>query len=202
MYRYLSPLTRPSQNRGLSATALSFFLLTLVFCGLSGPVKADISEDCFRLPPASKSYEQVGSTTFTWGFWTLYHARLYTPAGTWQGHPSKDPFLLSLCYARDFKAVDLAEQTGEEWEDMGLRITDQRQQWIEQIGKLWPNVEDGDTLTLEVNGEGESRFYINGDYLGQIDDPNFGRDFSAIWLKSREEYSEEQQALTGNGPEG
>ena len=66
-----------------------------------------------------------------------------------------------------------------------MGITEEKyQRYLPILQRLWPNIKDGDSLSLLIY-QGRSVFYFNNQYQGVIDDPEFGEIFLAIWLSDR-----------------
>lgn len=112
-------------------------------------------------------------------FWEVYESSLYTPDGTWQ--EGTKPFRLDIRYLRTISAEDLVKQTGKEWAEQG-KVSAQHAQWQEDLRAMWPNVTEGDVISLTINKTGVSTFLFNGKRLGSLQNPQFGEDFSGIWL--------------------
>lgn len=112
-------------------------------------------------------------------FWEVYESSLYTPDGTWQ--EGTKPFRLDIRYLRTISAEDLVKQTGKEWAEQG-KVSAQHAQWQEDLRAMWPNVTEGDVISLTINKTGVSTFLFNGKPLGSLQNPQFGEDFSGIWL--------------------
>ena len=112
-------------------------------------------------------------------FWEVYESSLYTPDGTW--NEGTKPFRLDIRYLRTISAEDLAKQTGKEWAEQG-KVSAQHAQWQEDLRVMWPNVTEGDVISLAINKAGVSTFLFNGERLGSLQNPQFGEDFSGIWL--------------------
>ena len=58
----------------------------------------------------------------------------------------------------------------------------QATRWLEVMGRLFPDVKDGDHIAgLHLPGEG-ARFTLNDRPLGEVPDADFARLFFGIWL--------------------
>lgn len=112
-------------------------------------------------------------------FWEVYESSLYTPDGTWQDDTR--PFRLDIRYLRTISAEDLVKQTGKEWAEQG-KASPQHTTWMEDLRTLWPDVTSEDVISLSVDKAGVSTFLFNGEVIGRLQDPQFGEDFSGIWL--------------------
>lgn len=124
------------------------------------------------------TWPQVGEARLKVLFWQVYDSALYTPSGQWDESP---PYQLSLSYLRDIPVHQLVEETEKAWRQQGVRH-DQQALWLQTLGTLWPDVSAGDTLVLGVGIAGDNGFWFNGEFIGGIDHPDFGRLFAGIWL--------------------
>jgi hypothetical protein len=126
-----------------------------------------------------------GSGRFTWFGFHVYDAALFVPTGFDPAASSDRAFVLELTYARRLDGKGIAETSRDEIERLGFGDEAQRSRWHEQMARLFPDVEKGRKLAgVNVPGRG-ARFYLDGQFLGSIDDPAFARAFFAIWLDSR-----------------
>ena len=141
--------------------------------------------------------ELVGKTRLSVMFWDVYDARLFTNSGNfdWQQRDSIRKTLV-LDYLRDIKAADLVETTGEEWERLGFDHADQRQ-WLDQLNQMWPDIKEGDCLTLVENDQGHAEFYQADKLLGTIANKTFTEYFLAIWLSPESRFEDEREQLIG-----
>jgi hypothetical protein len=124
------------------------------------------------------TWPQVGTARLKVLFWQVYDSALYTPSGQWEEGP---PYQLSLSYLRDIPVHQLVEETEKAWRQQGVSH-DQQALWLQTLGTLWPDVSAGDTLVLGVDTAGNNGFWFNGEFIGAIDHPDFGRLFGGIWL--------------------
>lgn len=162
----------------------------LDFAGASGDKNA-LSTEATSVP-----LEFRGQAKLSVLLWDVYESRLYTPGGEWA--PGIRPLKLEIRYLRDVAAEDLVAQTRKEWVAQGI-ATDQHDQWLKQLSKLWQDVAKDDVIALELDANGATRFRHNGELLGTIEEPQFGEDFSGIWLSAKTTRPELRQALIGGG---
>ena len=69
----------------------------------------------------------------------------------------------------------------------GLATIDpaQAERWLKAMSALFPDVQRGDRITgVHVPGAG-ARFYLNGQWLGEVADEAFSRLFFGIWLSPK-----------------
>ena len=121
----------------------------------------------------------VGEGRLTYLFWDVYDATLRAPGGQWQQNA---PFALSLSYLRDISGEDIADRSAEEMRNIGVDDEVKIARWHSQMRDIFPNVTEGDTLTGIYTQGRDSVFYLNGQAIGRIQDPEFGRAFFDIWL--------------------
>ncbi|MCG9722801.1 chalcone isomerase family protein [Shewanella sp. Isolate7] len=136
---------------------------------------------------------KIGSAEMQYLFWTLYRAELYGAAPEYQAAGDK---ALRINYYRDIDSDALIEATIDQWRHLGYS-DEQIAPWQAHIKGLWPDVRQGDSLTLWVNSQGDSHFYFGDEELGQIQDQTFGEAFLAIWLSERTSEPELRQGLLG-----
>jgi hypothetical protein len=106
-------------------------------------------------------------------------------------------FALQLRYHRSFEGSAIAQRSLEEIERLGLGSSAQRQNWRTAMGRLFPDVKEGERLTgLHRPGRG-ARFFQNDRLLGDIDDPEFAQAFFSIWLSPATREPALRQALLG-----
>ncbi|MGO2497182.1 chalcone isomerase family protein [Vibrio litoralis] len=141
----------------------------------------------------SSNLQLVGEARMTYLFWDIYDARLYNPSGdyTTQGLP----LLLSLSYLRDFKAKDIIKATNEQWQHLGKQSL--VGQYDQELMALWPDIKQGDTLSVLVENNQTSAFFYNGKKLGVIRDPSFTESFIAIWLSPNTSHPKVRKQLIG-----
>ena len=156
-----------------------------------------------------------GSGQFRWFGLRIYDASLWSAAGEASdrsqasaGSPTapdkssqpvdfKGFFALQLRYHRNFEGSAIAQRSLEEIERLGLGSSAQRQAWRAAMGRLFPDVKEGERLTgLHLPGRG-ARFFQNERLLGDIDDPEFARAFFSIWLSPATREPALRQALLG-----
>ncbi|WP_061015861.1 chalcone isomerase family protein [Vibrio splendidus] len=147
-------------------TLLSFITLSLIFAALlfAGSVKASAVGDLNKRGEGEMSYL----------FWTLYSAEFYAT-------PTNSERALKLEYYRSIDSKDLVDATEDQWNKLGYSNSN-IQRWLKPLYAMWPNVEEGSTLTIRVAEDNVSRFYFDEQPIGIIQDKQFGEAFLAIWL--------------------
>jgi hypothetical protein len=138
--------------------------------------------------------ELVGEGRLKVLFWSVYDSRLYTADGAYR--EGQRPLRLDIEYLIDVDSADLVSRTRQEWQFQNLSHPRQAE-WLERLAALWPDISEGDVLSLQVDERGNSRFLLNGEQLGRIEDEAFARQFVAIWLAPETSQPELRLALTG-----
>ncbi|MBW3139827.1 chalcone isomerase family protein [Ferrimonas balearica] len=136
----------------------------------------------------------VGESRLKVLWFPIYHARLYSDNGVYDGIEA--PLALDLTYLRDIDADDLIDHTRSEWKRLNLYDAKTSEAWLMKLAQLWPDVASGDRLTLVMQPE-QSVFFFNGEPLGHIAEARFGEQFLAIWLHPDSRYPKLRDALIG-----
>lgn len=119
----------------------------------------------------------VGHGEMNWMFWKLYDIQLLSSNGRYE--QQRYPVALVIRYARKIEAARLVETTRDQWQHLSLPW---QETWLQQLQQIWPTVDVGDELMFRIEADLTSRFYYNGQFIGQINDPAFADAFLAIWL--------------------
>lgn len=127
----------------------------------------------------------VGQGQFSYLFWDLYQAELYTASGNWSDYKQSSPVLLKLTYQRDISKADFIEATVDQWEHLQGKVSNQHKEWAKQLDKLWTDVKKGDQLSCVLMSDSTVQFYFNDKLLGDVTDPAFGPAFLDIWLSDK-----------------
>lgn len=125
------------------------------------------------------SLKTVGKAEMRWLFFPLYQVALKTADGRYQ--ENRYPQALDILYRRNIAKEDLLAATDNQWQRLRVPAA-QRQQWLKQLGTIWPTIKRGDRLGFSVNADGSNHFIYNGRSIGGVNDKNFGESFLAIWL--------------------
>ena len=125
-------------------------------------------------------FHQVGETTFSFFLWDLYKSRLLTTSGKYPLNENNDKLIYEINYLRNISKDDLVKSTVEQWQHLKLP-NKSYQKFIPQLQSIWPDITKGDVLSLLILNK-TSHFYFNQQYIGRINDPEFGQIFLDIWL--------------------
>lgn len=143
--------------------------------------------------------QKCGEARLTVLFWDIYESSLFTPSGEYD--PDIRPLRLEIRYLRAIKAKDLVAQTAKEWQAQGIEDS-RHAQWLSVLTELWPDVNQNDVLALAIADNGRAEFSFNGQFVGAIEDPDFGRDFTGIWLSPNTTRPQLRAALIGDAGRG
>lgn len=137
-----------------------------------------------------------GEGEFRWFGLSIYHARLWAPPAGWRRN---DAFALEIRYARAIKGHRLAETSADEMRHTGAGSEQERQGWAEAMRSTLPDVREGDTLIGLSQPGAATRFFLNGQPIGEVADPGFGTAFFGIWLSPATSRPELRRMLLGAG---
>ncbi|RHW75039.1 chalcone isomerase family protein [Colwellia sp. RSH04] len=126
---------------------------------------------------------ETGQTTFSLLFWDLYTSKLMTTSGNYPIGKDSDKLIFQIQYLADISSKDLIDKTIEQWQHIGLDENDYKH-YINELNTIWPNIMKGDSLALLMEKD-KSLFYFNNQFVGLVDDPNFGQLFIDIWLSEK-----------------
>jgi Chalcone isomerase-like len=127
----------------------------------------------------------LGGGRLTWFGLHVYDAQLFVPRAFDAANPAAQPFALELTYARSLDGRAIAERSRDEIARLSLGSDVQRTRWLADMTAIFPDVKPGQRLAGIYRPGSGTRFYLNGLFLGEIADPEFGRAFFAIWLDPR-----------------
>ncbi len=136
----------------------------------------------------------VGQGRLSVFIWDVYDSFLYAPDGKWQ---QDQPFALKLIYLRRLYGDKIAERSIEEIRQQGFEDEERLSLWGEQMGRIFPDVDEGVSLTGIYTANGRSIFFLDNQEIGAFDDPEFGRQFFGIWLSEKTSQPDLRQKLLG-----
>ncbi len=140
----------------MNKAARTFLLVgALMAASYAGVAHAATSADQTALSTAARVPEPplVGSGTFRWYGLRLYEIEYRETAD------ACTPRMLRITYARRIPADRLVEATLEQWREIGLNDDLSLRGWLRQIRAIWPDIEPGDVLLLQVDQDGVSHFF-------------------------------------------
>ncbi len=178
------------------STLLTIFLTLFLPASL-----AHSSETLANLPHSVTSHwqqaRQLGEATFTRFGLHIYDASYWQLSlNTEQGHLSSAT-ALSIQYARNISADKLLSSTYKQWQRLGFADHYPLESWLEQLRKIWPDVEPGDQLVFISANDGSNSFYSADKKLGSVKDSQFNTAFLDIWLSPDAKYKKHRKELLG-----
>ncbi|MEK9544261.1 MAG: chalcone isomerase family protein [Luminiphilus sp.] len=172
-------MTRVKNTARQSMTPASLAALLAMALLLTPMVQANSVGTVPLVDQGNQALRKCGAARLKVLFWDIYESSLYTPDGTWS--EGVRPLRLDIRYLRAISALDLVKQTGKEWAEQG-KSSPQHMVWQGELLSIWPDVTEGDVISLAIDPSGVSTFLFNGNAIGTIGDPQFGEDFAGIWL--------------------
>ena len=136
----------------------------------------------------------VGEARLRVLFWSIYDSWLFTITGRYFGVEPK--LTMRINYIRKIKSGQLLDRTSEEWEKNSI-IEQDIETWLEKLASILPDVKKGETLTLQVEDNLSSSFYLNDELIDNIEDAAFTQAFLSIWLSDKSSYPKQQAQLVG-----
>lgn len=135
---------------------------------------------------------QIGEARFTYYFWDVYDAALYSPKGQWKNQP---PYALNLTYLRDVKGEKIAQRSIDEIKKQGFDDAEKLAIWRQKMNEIFPDVDEDDELLGIAVSKQVTRFYYNDNLIGTVEDSEFTKWFFAIWLSESTSQPEFRQKL-------
>jgi len=148
-------------------------------------------------------YNHIGGGLMKVIFWQVYQAEFYAKFTDNQQYFDANTFpqALKLNYLRDIDKEELVDATADQWQYLKMESTKQTQ-WIKRLTAIFPNIKEGDAITLIVDEYKISTFYVSDKHsknrqLGIVDDVKFGPAFLAIWLSEKTSRPKLRRKLLG-----
>jgi hypothetical protein len=139
--------------------------------------------------------KEVGEGRLSYLLWDVYDAVLYAPQGFWkEGHP----FALQLSYLRQISGDKIADRSVEEMRNQGISDVVKLATWHTQMKNIFPDVDEGVSLTGVYTEAGETVFYRDNTEIGRINDPEFSKAFFGIWLDEKTSAPDLRRKLLGD----
>ncbi|NMP15192.1 hypothetical protein [Thalassotalea sp. Y01] len=169
------------RNIGIALVAVTLLVLTFTISALE-----------------QHSWRQVGKAKLEVLFWDVYQARLYTPDGNFKG--IKGPLKLHLTYYIDIDGADLAEETGNQWQEMQFEHADNNT-WLRQLKQVFPDLQENDSLTMVLDDNDVGYLLHNENLIYRFEPSVQLNQFLAIWLSDKSTRPKLMTKLTGQNPQ-
>lgn len=170
--------------------------VTLFFSAIALSLSTSAISAPAQLTDVVSDMNKIGAASFKFIFWSIYEAELYSEQSSFSFTPLPR-FILTLNYQRAFKGVQIVNETEKQLLEIGQSETDTLLPWLTRLNEILTDVDKGDSLSLYVDENKYSSFYLNGVFLGSIEDEDFSHRFSAIWLARDDHYADFTRELTG-----
>jgi hypothetical protein len=126
----------------------------------------------------------------------IYDAQLWSAQAV-SGDGAAQPLALVLVYARQLVGEQIASRSLKEMNRLGRVDDEQSARWLKAMIQLFPDVRDGDRLTGVQRPGVATRFFLNGQFRGELADAEFTRLFFGIWLSPRTSEPRLREQLLG-----
>lgn len=140
--------------------------------------------------------ELVGEGKLYYFLMHIYDAKLYSDDGTFSFYK---PFALKLEYKRKLYGEKIADRSNLEIRNLGFKDEIKLAAWYGQMKDIFPDVDDGISITGLYTPGKQTVFYKNDKEIGVIKDPEFGKWFFGIWLNERTSEPVLRKQLLGEG---
>jgi hypothetical protein len=182
-------LKKPDRRGAFAATVFAAALVAQPVLAQTPALAASASDPAATISAHITRYVSdgrlAGEGRLTWFGLHVYDARLYASPQFDVADPFARPFVLELTYARRLDGKAIAESSRDEIRRLGFGDDAQQRRWLAQMQKLFPDVDKGSRIAGVYQPGGAARFYVDGAFVGSIDEPEFGRAFFSIWLDPR-----------------
>ena len=169
---------------------LKSLLATVLFIGQISISTASQSDGLQLL----KQENLVGEARMTYLFWDVYDAKLFAHDGQWR---VDEPFILELNYLRSLKGKSIAERSIEKIRDQGFDNEVKLNEWLITLVKIFPDVDETSTIKGVVDEKRSTRFYLNDELIGTIEQPEFTTQFFNIWVGEKTSEPKLRKKLLG-----
>ena len=112
----------------------------------------------------------------------VYDVRLWTQM---KAFTHADPFVVELVYDMTLNGKDIAQRSVKEMRMQGISDEAKLKRWGDEMAKIFPDINKGDSLIgVSIPGK-EARFYNREKLIATVPDPEFAKAFFDIWLSEK-----------------
>jgi len=137
-----------------------------------------------------ESKRPYGEAKLTRLLWDIYDISLWTDADVWS---PQNPYAITIHYLRSFTTDQLVDKTIEEMKRLGAPFD--LESYRKKLEEHFPNVREGDRITAFFEPGSKVTFFFNGSDRGNVNNVNFAKYFSDIWLSLETEEPEAREGL-------
>lgn len=159
-------------------TAMRLIALAIV---LTFPAIANQANQISLSSPQNliESSQTIGTGKFTYFGLNIYQAKYMSLENS-----IKNSFALELKYARNFSGESIASETIKQMKKIGV-TNPAIARWENDLKGIFPNIENGHTLTGIYIPQKGTTFLHNGNKVGEIAGDEFSKAFFGIWLDEK-----------------
>ena len=187
-------LRPPAPDRRAALSAISIVALLSLLPMTESLADTGLPPEIRAALPQARLLGQAGLKFFGLN---VYEARLWVPPGFEPARYDEQPFALELTYARRLEGEAIAERSIAEMRRIGTVSDEQARRWLDLMTQAFPDVVANDRLLGLYDGQGEVRFFHNGQPTARIADPDYARLFFGIWLAPQTSAPAMRTALLG-----
>jgi Chalcone isomerase-like len=194
------PMSRRFFSQGLGcwgALAAAGMLAPQAMAQTAGKPAARIAPVELNAFPVPTGWSLMGSGVLRFFGFKAYDAHLWLGAPSANPLLSKTAFALEIDYATSIKADEIVNVSLVEMGRLRSLSDAQVKAWTTDLKKAFPDVKSGDKLTGVYLPKQGTRFFFNSRLTSEINDPDFGDAFFAIWLDAKAKRPDLRRALLG-----
>lgn len=137
--------------------------------------------------------KRVGESSLHYLFWHVYDISLDAN----EDFTFKKPFALNLSYKMNFNSDEIASRSVDEIVKLGFKDYERLEKWHLAMKNVFPDVSDGVTLSGLYKPNQPTSFYKNNEFIGTVNDPEFGKWFFGVWLDEKTSEPKLRRQLLG-----
>jgi len=112
----------------------------------------------------------------------IYTAQLWIGRDVAQEELYDQPVMLRIAYDWNVSRDRFLQATRQEWKRLDGELDSREKEWLDELAGIYPDIKSGEKLSSLVIPDSGTRFYLDDNEIGRIDDADFGQSFLAIWL--------------------
>lgn len=122
----------------------------------------------------------LGKARFSVLFWDIYESALLTTDGQRPFDDVCQQSLFEIEYLRDISKKDLLDNTVSQWQHLSFEESEYSV-FLPLLERIWLDINAGDRLSM-LTQQNKTLFYLNSEYIGEIDSLTFAKTFLSIWI--------------------
>ena len=129
---------------------------------------------------AKQPFILLGKAKFSVLFWDIYESTLLTTNGQKPFDDACQQSLFEIEYLRDISKKDLLDNTVSQWQHLSIKESEYSV-FLPLLERIWLDINAGDRLSM-LTQQNKTLFYLNSEYIGEIDSLTFAKTFLSIWI--------------------